>query len=153
MWWFPEPFLGWEQQLPSSKIMQNYDLNTSSHRNQSDFKTPAARTALWNLLPQGSPVHHLSLAHITQNKLLNNRWLAANSERLQQWPFHPHGDDLPWFTSISWWRCHQPLTTATLPRAQPSLNDQNLNLIWNTEGRVWPVFQGKFPSLPLKPCA
>lgn len=37
-----------------------------------------------------------------KNKLLNNRWLAANSKRLQHWPLHPPGDDLPWFTSISW---------------------------------------------------
>lgn len=37
-----------------------------------------------------------------KNKLLNNRSLAANSKCLQHWPFHPPGDDLPWFTSISW---------------------------------------------------
>lgn len=106
VWWFLESSLGLKQRLPSSKILQNFDLNTSSHRNQSDFKAPAALKALLNLLPQGSPVHHLSLAHITKNKLLNNRWLAANSKCLQQWPFHPLGDDLPWFTSISLWKRH-----------------------------------------------
>lgn len=104
MWWFLEPSLGLEQPLPSSKILPRpWSEHLKTYKPVTFQNSCFPNLQLYGIYYQeGEPCSPPFTCTHYKNKLLNSRWRAANSQRLQQWSSHPPGDDLPWFTSLSW---------------------------------------------------